>query len=104
MPRNHLAANFLLVAATGAILACAPTPPPGRVYVVREPPPQRTEVILTRPGPEFVWVGGHWNWSGTDYEWFPGRWVPFERGHREWQPGRWAHNRHGWYWVEGKWN
>jgi WXXGXW repeat (2 copies) len=26
-----------------------------------------------------------------------------ERRYHEWVPGHWAHDRHGWYWVEGRW-
>src|SRR5882672_1859460 len=103
MSRNHAGVQLMLVAAAGMIFACAPTPPPGRVYVVREPPPQRADVILTQPGPDYAWIGGRWRWTGSDYEWVPGHWMAFESGRREWQPGRWAHNRHGWFWVEGEW-
>ena len=35
------------------------------------------EVAPPRPGPEYVWVPGHWAWRGRDlgYVWLPGRWV-----------------------------
>ncbi len=83
------------------LLSCAP-PPPGRVYVVRRPPPDRVEVIDAGPGPEYVYVRGYWRYDG-DYVWVPGRWVQLDRRYRQWVPGHWAHDRHGWYWVEGRW-
>lgn len=96
--------TLALAVSLGAIVACAPSPPPGTVYAVREPPPARTEVIVTRPGADYAWIAGRWRWTGADYDWVPGRWVPLERGRREWVAGHWAHARRGgWYWVEGKW-
>ena len=100
MSTRHALIPLILLSALG----CGPAmPPPGRVYVEREPPPERVEVVLTRPGPAYAWVPGHWQWENRDYIWAPGQWVAFERGRSEWHPGRWAHNKHGWYWVEGSW-
>jgi WXXGXW repeat (2 copies) len=84
------------------LLSCAP-PPPGRVYIVRRPPPERVEVIGAGPGPGFVYVRGYWRYDGNDFVWTPGRWVSLDRRYRQWVPGHWAHDRHGWYWVEGRW-
>jgi len=33
----------------------------------------------------------------------PGSWAMIEPGFREWVPGRWAHDRNGWYWIDGRW-
>lgn len=84
------------------LLSCAP-PPPGRVYVVRRPPPERVEVIDVGPGPGYVYVRGYWRYDGGDYVWAPGRWVQVDRRYHDWVPGHWAHDRHGWYWVDGHW-
>jgi hypothetical protein len=92
-----------LVLAAGVLFACASNPPPGEVVVVRRPPPNRVEVIAVSPGRNHVWVGGHWRWTGNDYDWVPGRWVAPERGYRRWVPGHWAHTKRGYYWVEGHW-
>lgn len=64
------------------LTACAPPPPPGRVYVVDRPPPARVEVIPVTPGREFVWVGGYWRRIGTRWDWAPGHYVRREGGRR----------------------
>lgn len=102
LPSTRSAAFALGAVALALLLSCAP-PPPGRVYVVRRPPPERVEVIAVGPGPGFVYVRGYWRYDGGDYVWVPGRWVQLDRRYREWVPGHWAHDRHGWYWVEGRW-
>ncbi|HKR54785.1 MAG TPA: hypothetical protein VJS20_00680 [Gemmatimonadales bacterium] len=84
-------------------LACVPPPPPGAVVVERRPPPDRVEVIGVAPAPNYIWIAGHWGWSGGDYMWIGGRWSPIERGYRRWEPGHWRHHGHEWYWVEGHW-
>ena len=89
--------------ATLLMLACAPNPPLGEIVVVRRPPPDRVEVIGVGPGRGHVWIGGHWRWTGNDYDWVPGRWARAERGYRHWVRGHWKHTRRGWYWVEGRW-
>jgi hypothetical protein len=30
------------------------------------PPAEIVETIPAAPGPDFFWIGGHWNWNGTD--------------------------------------
>jgi hypothetical protein len=77
-------------------------PHPGVIYVSIEPPMPRVEVVVAQPG-AVVWRPGHWRWTGRDYRWVPGEWIPLEPGYREWIPGRWARDRHGWYWIEGRW-
>jgi hypothetical protein len=39
--------------------------------------PPSGEVAPPRPGPDYLWVPGHWAWRGRDlgYVWMPGRWV-----------------------------
>ena len=103
--RQSLGTIAVTLALSAALAACGGNPPPepGAVYAVREPPPRRTEVIVTRPGPDYVWVGGDWRWNGSDYEWVPGRWQALESGHSNWVPGRWHHNRRGWFYVQGHW-
>jgi hypothetical protein len=69
-------------------------PPPMPVY---EQPPL--------PGPDYIWVPGHWAWSDDDddYFWAPGYWeLPPEPG-LLWTPAWWgwdngAFRFHGGYW------
>jgi hypothetical protein len=36
------------------------------------PPPLKKEVRPHKPGPNFVWIPGHWKWSGGRYVWVRG--------------------------------
>jgi WXXGXW repeat (2 copies) len=92
-----------------ALLAGAPTGcavyarPGGFVYVQREPPVARVEVIPASPGAEFVWTPGYWSWGGSEHVWVSGRWVVPPAGHRVWVAHRWEHDSHGWHLIEGHW-
>jgi hypothetical protein len=86
-----------------AVYVRAPPPPMGVVFAVREPPPVREEIIIERPGPEHVWIGGYWGWREREYVWVPGRWEVPPRGMRRWEAGRWYHEPRGWFFVEGHW-
>lgn len=66
------------------------------------PPGHRVEVIPTRPGQGYAWVGGYWRWAGGNYAWVGGRWVRPRHG-REWVPGRWEERGRRWHWREGHW-
>ena len=44
-------------------------PPPARVDVIADPPPE-----LSRP----VWVDGQWLWRGGRWVWEPGEWVELD--------------------------
>ncbi len=41
------------------------------------PPAPRVEVIPVAPGPEHVWVPGHWSWRAAhgEYVWVSGHWT-----------------------------
>jgi hypothetical protein len=78
----------------GAVVVQQPTyVEPAPIVVTQEAPAVPEEVIVARPGPEFVWVGGYYNW---DHE----HWV-LVRGHWERPPhtgARWIPphtERHG---------
>ncbi len=85
------------------LAGCGPLPPAGAVFVVREPPRPRAEVLIGAPGPGFTWIAGYWQWGREEYRWVPGRWERPPARFRHWEPGRWRHHRNGWYWVEGRW-
>ncbi|MDQ2767468.1 MAG: YXWGXW repeat-containing protein [Gemmatimonadota bacterium] len=90
--------------ATAPLIGCASAPAQGgRVYAREGPPVERTEVVIERPGPAYVWLRGHWGYSGGGYAWVPGRWERPDRPNRRWAEGRWARDRHGYFWVEGHW-
>jgi hypothetical protein len=100
--------QILLTAAavTLAPLAAAiPSASAQVIYVHREPPPLRREVIIERPGPsrDWVWQAGHWRWDGHDYDWVPGHWERRPHVRAVWVPGHWARHHGDWFWVEGHW-
>jgi hypothetical protein len=96
--------GLLCLSLAGCIVAPRVREPRGEiVFAMREPPPERIEVIPAPPGGEHVWLKGHWVWRRDDYEWIPGRWARLEPGFREWVPGRWEHEQRGWLYVEGHW-
>jgi len=97
----------VLVLTLGATAGCARTwyaePSAGAVFVQVAPPPPRREVRFAAPGPDYVWVDGHWAWRGNAYAWVPGSWWRQRPGSTKYSPGRWHHDRRGWYWVAGRW-
>jgi hypothetical protein len=52
------------------------------------PPPLQAEAFVPAPGPDYVWIDGHWDWID---------------GHYAWQRGRWAARRPGYHWVPPRW-
>jgi WXXGXW repeat (2 copies) len=76
---------------------------PEAVVVTRPMPARRVERTIVSPGPDHVWIRGHWAWQDNDWVWVPGQWVQRpERGvvYREstyvrrgsqhtWVPGHW---------------
>lgn len=74
-----------------------------QIYVRIGPPPPRREVVVVRPGPQYVWVKGYHRWDGNQYVWVPGAWVMPPRPRAVWVDGRWVHRSQGWIWVEGRW-
>ena len=71
-------------------LAQAPIAPPAPQ--VEKPPPS--------PGPQFVWIAGHWSWQGGRWVWDAGHWVQAQGA---WIPGRYQQTPQGWIYVEGRW-
>lgn len=94
-----LAAAALLVSLAG----CPPPLPPDAVFVRIAPPPPPVEVVEVAPGPGFLWIHGHYRWSGSAYVWVAGRWEARPHRRAVWVEGRWVHHRRGWYWREGHW-
>jgi hypothetical protein len=75
-----------------------------RVVVVDEPPPPiEREVIVERPSPFHVWVGGYWHSDGRRYDWRPGRWERPPHGRSAWVPPRYEHKGRGYEYHSGHW-
>ena len=75
------------------------------IQVSGPPPAYRHESRLVRPGPDFIWVDGYWDWrgGGAGYEWVPGAWVRPPRAHARWERPRWQHRRGGTFYIAGHW-
>jgi len=70
--------------------------------VIRDtPPPPVAEQLVPAPGPNFVWIAGHWVWRGR-WVWAPGHWEAMRPG-AAWMAGHWERHHGGYVWVEGYW-
>jgi hypothetical protein len=87
----------------GAMAASCVATPNGRLYVRIGPPAPIVEARTVAPGPGYVWVPGYYRWDGARYAWATGRWERPPRARARWVAGHWAHERGGWYFVEGHW-
>ena len=84
-----------------------PQPPetPGVAVVVAEAPPAPLyEVVTVSPGPEYVWVGGRWDWN-HGWHWLPGHYMRHPHWHpgAGWESGRRERRGGGFIWIEGRW-
>jgi hypothetical protein len=85
----------------------APAVTENAAVVVQPPVPlaPRTEIPQTWLSPGYLWVPGHYDWSGKDYAWIAGVWqsakVPAGT-QLAWLEGRWFKDQAGtdqWNWV-----
>jgi hypothetical protein len=73
------------------------------VVVAEPPPPVVQEVVVTSPGPGYIWVGGYWGWAHGRREWFPGHWERPPHGYHHWVEPRWEHRGGSYVFVRGYW-
>lgn len=66
------------------------------------PPPPKNEVKTPKPGPNYVWISGHWKWTGGNYVWVSGHWTRAKPG-KVWVPGHWEKRGNHWVWISGHW-
>jgi hypothetical protein len=89
------AATLLLLAGLSCPGEDAPPPPAG--------PPQQVPSSWQANG--YVWVPGHWDWTGHEYSWRAGSWQPSvvpAQTPLAWIEGQWARDPAGeWTWVPG---
>jgi hypothetical protein len=78
-------------------------PPEGTLAPEVPPPEPQPEVVVGAPGPDYVWMGGYWNWNGVAWGWLPGRWALPPRHGAIWVGGRWDHRYGRTVWVRGRW-
>ncbi|MGA2017990.1 MAG: YXWGXW repeat-containing protein [Opitutaceae bacterium] len=71
--------------------------------VVEAPPPPQEEVVAACPGPDYIWIGGYWDWSWGHYVWVGGRWERPAHVRAEWVRPRWEHRGDRYVLIKGYW-
>jgi hypothetical protein len=114
--RNRLKAvmSILCLAVGLAAVGCyvrAVAPGYGAEFEVEGPPPAiQEEAVVASPGPDYVWVGGYWDWDVgvRHWAWRSGRWerpphpeahwsaghYELRGGHHYYHPGHWDRGEH----------
>ncbi len=95
-----LAEGFWQEGGPSAVAAAADTEV--EVVEVAPPPPER-EIIVARPSPSHVWVGGYWTWRAGKHVWISGQWNTPPRPNVVWVAPRWERRGHGYVFVFGCW-
>lgn len=95
----------LLLTTTGCYVGVRGGPVGAEFEVDAPPPVVHEEVVVARPGPEYVWIGGYWDWevSRRSYVWREGRWERPPHARAVWVPAHYERrgNRH--YFRRGHW-
>jgi len=73
------------------------------VVVEEAPPPPAREVIVARPSPAHVWIGGYWGFQAGRHVWISGRWDLPPRPNVVWIAPRWERRGHGYVFFPGSW-
>jgi len=77
--------------------------PASTVVIQQAPPaPPAETVVVAAPGPDFIWIGGEWEWNGR-WIWVGGHWGYPPRPHAVWVGGRAWHDGYGWHHERGYW-
>ena len=76
---------------------------PAEVVVVEAPPSEPVEISGVAPGPNHVWVPGHWSRSNDRWVWVSGRWEVRPSPTSAYVPGHWEKRDGGYIWREGYW-
>jgi len=70
--------------------------------VVTPPPPPAVEPVVVAPGPDYIWVGGEWEWSNR-WVWRSGYWGRPPYVHSVWVRASYWHDGRGWHYYRGHW-
>ena len=113
---SHKASTAAALVFAGAIAVPAlgqiPVPPPPPLpnlevrVVAAEPPPPRREVIVydRRPGPDYIWANGFYDWQGDGWVWVEGRWVLRPASSVSWVRPRYVRVEEGWRYEPAHWS
>jgi len=69
------------------------------------PPAPRAYRVAPRPGPDYVWIEGHWYAEGRSWRWRDGYWMrpPYQDAY--WVEPYWSNGRfYEGYWYTGRGN
>ena len=94
------------MAAEGLAQANIQIPLPGldvRITTGR-PPALRRERRIARPGRDYVWVNGFWDWDGNRWRWVNGRWDRPAVAEAYWIPARYIRTTRGYIYEPGHWS
>lgn len=101
-----IAAGGFAALLAGPALAQIPLPPlPNlEVHITNErPPAPRYERRIRRPGPDYVWVAGSYDWQDGRWAWVPGRWDR-PQGRARWIGARYVRDGGGYRYEPGHWS
>ena len=106
--RAVLAVLFGVTAGTALAQIPVPVPVPLPGLEVRfstgRPPAVRYERRPIRPGPDYVWVSGFWDWDGARWRWIPGRWELRVEPQAYWIAPRYVRSERGTIYEPGHWS
>ena len=71
------------------------------IFIHEAPPPPRVERHEHAPGPDFIWIQGHWNNHHGRWEWIRGHWD--RRPGMRYIAGHWEQRGQGWMWIDDQW-
>lgn len=66
-------------------------------------PPSDIQPTGASPGSGYVWIKGHYSWTGSRYEWVSGTWAEMPQPESVWVPGHWRATTAGYVWIPGAW-
>ena len=94
---GHAFTASLLLALLGARAPLPPDHPPvPPLRAEQVPVPPRSSVTL-------IWRPGHYEWTGSGYNWIPGEWIDRAGRNALWQDGYWRQAGGRSVWVPGGW-
>jgi uncharacterized protein YcfJ len=96
--------NYMINTPT-TVSEAPPAAPPAEYdadNAAQAPPPPQTEVVVTAPGPGYVWIPGAWEWRGS-WVWVGGYWAVAPSPRAVWIQGYWSRGPYGWHRVPGHW-
>ena len=67
------------------------------------PPPPRAEVVIPEPREGYIVERGHYGWSGNQYVWIEGQYIPRREGH-EWRSYTLEPRGDRWHYRAGHWD